>query len=123
MTMLAPAFARPTAIAFPIPLFPPVTIATLSFNVIAFLISRCRKAARSRLYDRSSLLSGNFHALRERPLFARSVPIVHGCLSALGSKPLQLNSFDPQRVAFGLKRSRGRSDDNLLQEIRNHGKL
>src|ERR1700738_5621821 len=35
MTMLAPALARPSAIALPIPLLPPVTIATLSFNVIA----------------------------------------------------------------------------------------
>src|SRR5277367_5559060 len=36
MTMLAPALARPSAMALPIPLLPPVTIATLPCNVIAF---------------------------------------------------------------------------------------
>src|SRR5271154_1349109 len=36
MTMLAPALARPSAIALPIPLLPPVTIATLSFSDMAF---------------------------------------------------------------------------------------
>jgi hypothetical protein len=30
-----------------------------------------------------------------------------------GSKPFELIGFDPQRVAFGLKRPKGRSDNNL----------
>src|ERR1700730_14508282 len=38
MAIFAPALARPSAIARPIPLFPPVTIATLPFSDIALLL-------------------------------------------------------------------------------------
>src|SRR4029077_1898097 len=38
MAIFAPALARPSAIARPIPLFPPVTIATLPFNDIALFL-------------------------------------------------------------------------------------
>src|ERR1700722_13261916 len=38
MAIFAPALARPSAMARPIPLFPPVTIATLPFSDIALLL-------------------------------------------------------------------------------------
>src|SRR5215831_15141816 len=45
MTIFAPALAKPNAIALPIPLFPPVTIATLSFNDMVLLPSLHRVGA------------------------------------------------------------------------------
>src|ERR1700737_2620911 len=64
MAIFAPALARPSAIARPIPLFPPVTIATLPFSDIALLLFQ--DAGRTR-YPRPRAIGRRSMSYRRAP--------------------------------------------------------
>src|ERR1700704_192105 len=91
MAIFAPALARPSAIARPIPLFPPVTIATLPFSDVALLLSHGTERTRyPRPLVQSDDASKSYH--RAPAIRLHEAPAV---LRELRKKPRPLRRAKP----------------------------